>query len=75
MAANPYKTEIINMAITVLREGRTSVAGQFHSPVDDSVFADYTTAGTKDLERAVFQYPLVLKEVIRDIKPDFSTQY
>ena len=75
MADNQYKREIINMAISVLREGRTSVAGQFHSSIDDSVFADYTTAGTKDLERAVFQYPLVLKELIRDIQPDFATQF
>jgi len=73
MADNQYKREIVNMAISILREGRTSVAGQFYSSIDDTEFADYTTAATQGLQRACFRYASVLKAVLRDIKPDFAS--
>jgi hypothetical protein len=75
MADNPYKRQIVNMAITILREGKTSAAGQFHTSIDDTEFADYTTASTQGLQRICFQYPIVLKEVLRDIQPDFAKQF
>ncbi|KKL62755.1 hypothetical protein LCGC14_2182030 [marine sediment metagenome] len=78
MAANPEKTEIINMAISVLREGKTSSAGQFYDDITDAEFADYTTitgSGTQGKQRAVFQYEKNFKEVLRDMKPEFARQF
>jgi len=72
MADNPYKREIVNMAISILREGKTSAAGQFHTEIDDTEFASYATASTQGLQRICFQYPLILQEVLRDIKPEFA---
>lgn len=75
MSDNAEKRQICNMAISILREGRTSEAGQYHTEIDDTEFADYTTASTEGLKRICFQYPLILKEVLRDILPDFAKQF
>ena len=75
MADNEYKREIVNDAITILREGKTSVAGQFHTSIDDSVFNDYSTGSTEGVKRVCREYPLALKEALRDIKPEFAIQY
>jgi len=75
MADNEYKREIVNMALSILREGKTSAAGQFHDTIDDTEFADYKTAATQGLQRICFRYPSVLQTVLRDMKPDFAKQY
>ena len=75
MADNPYKRDVVNTAISILREGRTSVAGQFHGTIDDSVFNDYATGATEDVKRVCRAYPIVLKLLLRDLKPDRAVQY
>ena len=75
MANNPYKREIVNSAISILREGKTDTAGQYYATIDDTEFASYATASSPGLQRACFQYPLVLKAVLRDIKPDFASEH
>ncbi len=78
MADNPEKRLIINKAISILREGRTSSAGQFHSSITDAEFADYTTitgSGSQDKQRAVIWYEPTLILVLRDIKPDFAMEF
>jgi hypothetical protein len=78
MAANTYKTEIANMAVTILRQGKVSDAGQFFDSIDDTEFADYTTVtgtASQDKQRVCFVYEAILKEVLRDIQPDFAIQY
>lgn len=75
MADNPYKRDIVNTSISLLREGRTSAAGQFHGEIDDSVFNDYSTGATEDVKRICRAYPIDLKIILRDIKPGRAIQY
>lgn len=76
MADNPYKREIVNMAIDILREGRTSTAGMFFTEITDEQFADWSLiTDSQDKRKACFNYELALTEVIQDIRPDFARQF
>lgn len=75
MADNPYKREIANMAISILREGRRSDSSLFFDAIDDTEFADWSTATVEDIQQVCLHYPIAIKETLREIKPDFAKQY
>ncbi len=73
---NSYKREIVNMAIDILREGKSSTAGMFHTSITDAQFADWSSVtGNQDVRKACFNYEPNLLQVLQDIRPDFSRQF
>lgn len=75
MADNPYKREICNMSISVLREGRRSDASLFFTSIDDTEFADWTTATGEDKQQVCLHYEITLLLCLKDMKPDFASHY
>lgn len=74
MAANAQKTNMVNKAVLKLG-GATSIATTLVDTIDDSVFANPSTATDETTRLACFAYPGVLKKALRDIEPKFARRY
>lgn len=72
MAANAPKTKMINRMFLKLG-GVTDIGTLVIDTIDDTVFANPSSADTDGTKAACILYPDVLKEVIIDMQPKFAT--
>lgn len=74
MAANPSKTKMINRMFLKLG-GVTDTGTLVIATIDDTVFANPTTAESDGTKAACILYPDVLQQAIKDMQPKFATRY
>lgn len=72
--ANAAKTKMLNLVFALLG-GVTDIGTSYIEDIDDSVFADPSSASNEDTRRLCMFYPEALQQAIRDIQPKFARRY
>jgi hypothetical protein len=77
MADNAQKRNIVNHALAILNAGRTSDASVLITSIDDTEFASWSTVSVTlpDKRLACFLYERILKQLLREIQPQFACEY
>ena len=75
MAINTSKTLIANLALSKTKVGLTDTGVSYTSGIDDTEFADFTTADNETVKRICLYYEPTLKRCLKEIRPDFAKRY
>jgi hypothetical protein len=75
MATNSGKTFIGNLALSKTKAGLTDEGVMYSSGIDDTEFADFTTASNETIKRICLYYETCLKRCLEEIQPDFAKRF
>lgn len=75
MAINASKTLIANLSLSKTKAGLTDTGVSYTSGIDDTEFADFTTADNETVKRICLYYEPTLKRCLKEIRPDFAKRY
>ena len=64
MATNTAKTLIANLALSKTKAGLTDTGVSYVSAIDDTEFADFTTASNETIKRICLYYEPTLKRCL-----------
>lgn len=75
MADNDAKTDVFNLTLAKTKSGMQDTGVNYSTGIDDTVFADFTTADNETIKRFCLYYESCLKRCLKDIRPNFAKRF